>query len=159
MRRAVGPLLHDEVLAHVQAARAELDVGPRLEDAPDVLERLLALGALAGGVVLEDHVRSVHRADALDVVGVPGVVVRVDRLAQRIRGRVRAAGGHAHDIGSKPLDTGAETMSTLAASSPSLRTVRACSGSRRANVPARAGWSSPSITSVGLPDRTRKHSS
>ena len=42
-------------------------------------------------------------------------------------------------MGSYPLDLGAEMMSTLVCSSPSLRTVRLCSGSSRANVPARVG--------------------
>src|SRR4029077_10889753 len=45
-------------------------------------ERLHARGSLAGRMVLEHHVRSVHRGDPVDVVRVPGVVVRGDRLVQ-----------------------------------------------------------------------------
>ena len=70
-------------------------IGPGLEDTGDVRERLLALGPLAGRVVLEHHVRGVHRADPLDVVSVPGVVVRGDRLVQ-----LGGQAGHAQSIGS-----------------------------------------------------------
>jgi hypothetical protein len=41
-------------------------------------------------VILEDHVRGVHRSDPLHVVGVPGVVVGGDRLVQLVG---RAAAG------------------------------------------------------------------
>ncbi len=75
--------------------------------------------SLAGRVVLEHHVRRVHRPDPLDIVVVPGVVVGVDRLAQLV-----ARVGHAQSMGWNPLDRGAETMSTLAISSPPLLTVR-----------------------------------
>ena len=44
---------------------------------------VLALGGLAGGVVVEDHVRRVHRHDRVEVVGVPGLVVAVDRVGER----------------------------------------------------------------------------
>src|SRR4051812_42751321 len=122
--------------AHVEPAGGERDVGPGVEDAGDVVDRLLALGSLARRVVLEDHVGRVQRADALQVVGVPRVVVGGDGLMELVGG----GGCHAQSMGRYPLVRGAEAMSTLASSSPSLRTVRRCWGSRRANVPARAGW-------------------
>ena len=55
--------------------------------------------------------------------------------------------------------TGADTISTCATASPSLRTVRTRSGSSRANDPGRSGWSVPSIDEVGLPSSTRNSSS
>ena len=65
----------------------------------------------------------------------------------------------AQPIGSYPLVTGAETMSTRATASPSFRTVRFGSGSSRANEPGRSACSAPSATSVGVPSSTRKSSS
>src|SRR5205085_4000240 len=124
VRGGGGPLLDDEVLADVEPARLETDVGPGLEDLRYVSERLLALGAFAGGVVLEHHVGGVHRTNPVDVVRVPGVVVRGDRLVELLYS------GHAHSIGSNPLLRGADTIRTLAGSDPLLRTVRVCSGSR-----------------------------
>src|SRR5664280_1569202 len=47
VRRSGSPLLHNPVLAHVEPAGLELEVGPRLEDAGDVRQRLLAHGSLA----------------------------------------------------------------------------------------------------------------
>ena len=66
------------------------------------------------------------------------------RAAEMLDGRAAQfvellGGGQFHSIGSYPLDRGAEAISTLAVSSPSLRTVRLCSGSSRANEPAGAG--------------------
>src|ERR1700746_2532281 len=97
----------------------ELDIGPGLEDAGDVPERVLALSALAGCVVLKHHVRCVHRSDALHIVGVPRVVVGGDRFAQLV-----CRSCHAHSIGLSPLDRGAEIMSTLAGRWPPLLTAR-----------------------------------
>src|SRR5829696_1613936 len=146
VRRPRRPFLDYQVLADVEPPGFEGDVGPRLEYPRDVLERILAFGSLARGVVLKDHVERVHRPDALDVVGVPRLVVGGDDLVELLR-----RDGHAHSIGSYPLERGAETIKTVAISSPSLRTVRRCSGSSRAKVPAVVGRSSPSITSVGVP--------
>src|SRR5207253_4630080 len=78
------PFLHDETVPHVEATSGELDVGPGLEDRADVGAGRLAFGRLAGRVVVEDHVGRVHRHDRLEVVVVPGRVVAVDRLAQRL---------------------------------------------------------------------------
>jgi len=88
--RGRRPLLHHEAVADVQPAGRELDVGPGVEDLADVLTRLLADGDLSGRVVLEHHVRSVHRHDRVEVVGVPGVVVAGDRLLESV-GRVGLA--------------------------------------------------------------------
>jgi len=95
---ARGPLLDDQVLAHVEPAGGELQIGPGGEDLADVLADRLALGTLPGGVVLEHHVVGVHAHDRLDVVRVPRLVVTLDRDEQRMaRGRVDRA--HAHPIG------------------------------------------------------------
>ena len=79
--RGRGPFLDDQALADVEAAGREGDVGPGLEDRADVGAGLLAARRLARRVVVEDHVRRVHRHDRVEVVGVPGVVVAVDRLS------------------------------------------------------------------------------
>ena len=74
------------------------DVGPRLEYAPDVLAHLPDLRALAGRVVLEHHVRGMHRDGRVEIVRVPRVVVAPDRLPQLdVLGRLRD--GQAHSIG------------------------------------------------------------
>jgi hypothetical protein len=81
MGGAGGPLLDDEVIADVEPPGAEGDVGPRGEDARDVLAHRGPFGYLAGGVVLEHHVRRVQIDDGVDVMPVPGVVVTVYDVA------------------------------------------------------------------------------
>src|SRR5262249_4266299 len=99
-----SPFLHDQALAHVQAPGREGDVGPGLEDRADVVAHLGATRRLAGGVVVEDHVRRVHGDDRVEVVRVPGVVVTVDRLTQ---GRLAVLASIAHPrIESKLMGTG-----------------------------------------------------
>src|SRR4029077_16231309 len=51
----------------------------------------LATRRLARGVVLEDHVGRVHGHDRVEVVGVPGRVVAIDRLLQRRLGVLRVS--------------------------------------------------------------------
>jgi hypothetical protein len=69
----------------VQAPGPERQVGPGFEDAGDVVADLVAGSALAGGVVLEHHVRRVERDDGVHVVPIPAGVVAIDRLAVRHR--------------------------------------------------------------------------
>ena len=80
--RGGRPLAHDETVPRVEAARREREVGPVGEDRGDVLANRIALGVLAGRVVLEHHARRVHRDDRVDVVRVPCVVVARDRLLE-----------------------------------------------------------------------------
>jgi hypothetical protein len=83
VRPARGPLLDDEVLADVGAARLELEIREHGEDAFDRPRDLLAADVdVAGDVVLEDGVVRVHRDDRLDVVAVPGGVVPVDEVLE-----------------------------------------------------------------------------
>ena len=51
VRRPRGPLLDDQVLVYVEPPGLKGDVGPRLEDASNVVERRVAFGPLARGVV------------------------------------------------------------------------------------------------------------
>src|SRR5262249_3020790 len=71
-----------------------MEVWPALEDRSDVVANLVSLRRLAGGVVLEDHVWSVHGHDRVQVVVVPRLVVTADRLLEAL-GRVVA---HAEGI-------------------------------------------------------------
>src|SRR5215207_6924244 len=114
-----GPLLNDQRVPDIESPGAEGDVGPRLEDLPDVPANRLALSALARGVVREYHVRSVHGHDRVQVVGVPGVVVGADGRLER-GGLVAAA--HAREYAP------AGTTSALRVSSGSSRS---CLPSRR----------------------------
>ena len=95
MCAAGGPFLDDEVLAHIQASRRERDVRPCREDARDVLTNLAPLRTLTRGVILEDHVGSVHRDDRVDVVLVPGPVVAVERDLALVIEQVRHHPDHA----------------------------------------------------------------
>jgi len=77
------PLLDDEVLADVGAARLEREVREDREDARDRPADLFRPDVgVAGDVVLEDRVLRVHGDDRLDVVVVPGRVVAVDERLQ-----------------------------------------------------------------------------
>ena len=60
----------------------EPEVRVPLEDSGDVRTDGVALDAIAGRVVLEDHPGSMEREDRLHVMGVPGVVVALDRLLE-----------------------------------------------------------------------------
>ena len=82
VRRCRRPLADDEAVAGVEPAPREPKVGIPLEDPGDVRADVVALDTVAGGVVLEDHAGSVERDDRLDVLGVPGVVVALDRLLE-----------------------------------------------------------------------------
>ena len=90
MRGRRRPLLDHEAVADVEAASRELISGHVLKIDPRRL-RTSSPRALARGVVVEDHVRRVHRHDRVEVVGVPGLVVTVDRRFQR-RGRIPMLG-------------------------------------------------------------------
>ena len=57
--------------------------GQELKIAPMWPRTVLALGRLAGGVVVEHHVGRVHRHDRVEVVGVPRVVVAGNRVLER----------------------------------------------------------------------------
>ena len=66
----------------MEAPAAEAQRRPPLEDAADVgAHGVGALGPLARGVVLEDDVVGVERAERVEVLPVPGVVVGLDQLA------------------------------------------------------------------------------
>jgi len=82
-RRRRRPLADDEAVTGVEAATRELQVRVPLEDPRDVRADRVALDAVAGRVVLEDHPRRVERHDRVDVVRVPGLVVAADRLLER----------------------------------------------------------------------------
>ena len=70
--------LTTSAVARVQTASSKREVRAILEDPRDVRADVVSVHALARGVVLEDHSRSVEGEDRLDVVGVPGVVVALD---------------------------------------------------------------------------------
>jgi hypothetical protein len=76
--RRRGPFVDDEPVAHVQTPSAKAQVRPVLEDPLDVRGDIVALHALAGGVVLENHSRGVQSDDRRYVVGVPRLVVALD---------------------------------------------------------------------------------
>ena len=75
-RRGRRPLADREVVGRVEAPAAEPQRRPPLEDPADVrANRLGALDPLAGRVVLEDDVVGVERAERVEVLAVPGLVV------------------------------------------------------------------------------------
>ena len=76
--------------ADIEAAAPEAEARPALEDPADVRpHRLGALDALAGGVVLEDDVVGVERAERVEILAVPGRVVGLDQRARRVaHGRI-----------------------------------------------------------------------
>src|SRR6185295_2531801 len=86
------PLLRDHSLANVEPPRVEVEIGPALEDRADVVPHLVAVGGLAGGVVLEDHVGRVHGHDRVEVMVVPRLVVAADCLLETL-GRVLSHAG------------------------------------------------------------------
>ena len=86
MRPGRRPLLDHEPLAHVERPARERQPGPVREDAGDVVADRVALDPLARRVVVEHDVGRVHLDDRVDVLAVPGVVVAIDQLAQRVGG-------------------------------------------------------------------------
>jgi len=92
------PLAHDESVSGVETASPEREVGGVLEDPRDVRPDLVALDALPGRVVLEDHPGSVEGDDRGHVVGVPRLVVALDRPLER-RGGVPLVHVHEYRTG------------------------------------------------------------
>ena len=78
-----------------------MQVGVALEDPGDVRADGIALDAVARGVVLEHHPGRVKRQDRRHVVGVPGVVVALDRLLELGGGIARI---HGASIASQNID-------------------------------------------------------
>ncbi len=76
-----GPLTDREIVADPEVLRREAQIGIRGEDPGDVLADSFALGVLVRGVVLEHHPRRMQRADRVEILGVPRVVVALDEFS------------------------------------------------------------------------------
>src|SRR5438132_2241143 len=78
------PLADDEAVARVEPAACEPQARRVAEDPCEVFADGVALDALVRRPVVEDEVRRVHRDDRVHVLTVPGVVVALDRLLERL---------------------------------------------------------------------------
>src|SRR5512132_3178886 len=77
------PLLNDEIVAEVLAARLEVEIGEDREDPADrAPDRFSPDVEVAGRVILEHRVVGVHLHDRVDVVVVPRAVVAIDELLE-----------------------------------------------------------------------------
>src|SRR5512132_2262796 len=77
------PLLDDQIVAEVLAARLEVEIGEDREDPADrAPDRFSPDVEVAGRVILEHRVVGVHLHDRVDVVVVPRAVVAIDELLE-----------------------------------------------------------------------------